>query len=185
MNELGNPSTRPKGIRVLYADQGPLRSASDVLKAAAKSAFVVRHMSVTLFRCSQILGRKFPAAGLLVKQWNHLLTGADLAWQADVGVGLILHHPTGVVWGPGVKIGADCRVQQGVTIGGRGGSNDDGSPVVGDRVVLGAGSRILGAIQVGDDCIIGANAVVVRDVAAGSTAVGVPAKVLPVRGDTA
>ncbi len=179
-----NQST-PTGFRAIYVDQGPFLSAADVIKAAIRGAVVVRHLSVTLFRCSQIVGRRAAWLGFLLKQWNHVLTGADLAWQAEVGPGLVLHHPTGVVWGPGVKLGSHCRVQQGVTIGGRGGLKDDGSPAVGDRVTLGAGSRLLGPIEVGDDCMIGANAVVISSIPDGSTAVGVPAKVLNARSDTA
>lgn len=158
-----------------YVDQGDIGRLRDLVKAIVRSFLIVRHMSVTLFRYSQILGRRAPAAGHVLKQLNHLLTGADLAWQAEVGPGLVLHHPTGVVWGPGVRLGSHCRLQQGVTIGGRGGSRDDGSPVIGDRVILGAGSRVLGPIELGSDSVVGANAVVIKDVPTHSIAVGVPA----------
>lgn len=147
-------------------------------RATVKAAFVVRHFAVTLFRISQLFGRRWKPGGFIVKQLNHVITGADLAWQAHVGPGLVLHHPTGVVWGPGTRIGSACRVQQGVTIGGRGGEDVDGAPTIGDGVILGAGCRILGPIEVGSAVMVGANAVVVRSIPAGATAVGVPARIL-------
>lgn len=144
--------------------------------AIARSLFVVRHSSTMLFRASQYFGSRWAPLGFLIKQWNHVLTGADLAWQAHIGPGLVLHHPTGVVLGPDVHIGDRCRIQQGVTVGGRGGLSEDGSPVIGDRAILGAGSRILGPIELGDDVVVGANAVVVRSYPGAGTLVGVPAR---------
>lgn len=128
-----------------------------------------------MFRVAQLLGRRSRLAATLAKQANHLLTGADIAWDCVIGKGLVLHHPTGVVIGRGVLIGDYCRIQQGVTLGGSGG-REDGSPEIGASVVLGAGSRVLGSITVGDQSIIGANAVVLKDVPAESIAVGVPAQ---------
>ena len=150
----------------------------DLLTAVVRSTVVVRHQAVTLFRLSQFLGQIFPPLGFAVKQLNHILTGADLAWQANVGDGLVLHHPTGVVWGPGIRIGNRCRVQQGVTIGGRGGGHHDGSPSIGDDVNLSAGCRVLGPITLGDRVLVGANAVVTRSHGDNATLVGVPARPL-------
>lgn len=139
---------------------------------------LVKNIAVVQFRLSQALGERLSLLGYAVKQLNHIVTGADLAWQASVGPGLVLHHPTGVVWGPGVVLGRDVVIQQGVTLGGRGGSGLDGSPSVGDRTEIGAGARVLGPIVVGSDCKIGANAVVLRDVPSGCAAVGIPARVV-------
>lgn len=165
-------------IGFLYQDQIPTHpdSPAAYFRAAARSMIIVRHMATFMFRLSQYLGVRWAPLGYLIKQLNHILTGADLAWQASVGAGLVLHHPTGVVWGPDVTVGARCRVQQGVTIGGRGGGAADGSPAIGDDVILGAGARVLGPIHVGDRVLVGANAVVVRDARSGATLVGVPAR---------
>ncbi len=128
----------------------------------------VRAISTILFRLSQACGARTPMLGYVVKQLNHIITGADLAWQASVGPGVALYHPTGVVLGPDVVLGKNCAVQQGVTLGAlrERGRMPDGrldSPVVGDDVILGAGSRILGPITVGDGSVVGANAVVLAE----------------------
>jgi serine O-acetyltransferase len=113
--------------------------------------------------------------GTLIKQINHTVTGADMAWQAQVGPGFNLLHPTGVVVGKHVKIGKNCMVQDGVTLGGRGGT-EDGHPTVGDNVQIGCGAKLLGPVVIGDSAKIGANAVVLNDVPDGATAVGIPAR---------
>ncbi|WP_370873974.1 serine O-acetyltransferase [Arthrobacter bambusae] len=113
----------------------------------------------------------------MLKQLNHILTGADIAWQARIGTHLVLFHPTGTVIGPGVVIGIGCQIQQGVTIGnsGRKIHADDDWPVLGDNVYLGAGSRVIGSLTIGNNVAVGANAVVLHDIAENSSAVGVPA----------
>lgn len=144
----------------------------------------VRAISTVLFRASQACGAHVPLLAYVVKQLNHLLTGADLAWQASVGPGLRLYHPTGVVLGPDVVVGSNCVLQQGITLGAvrERGQMADGrmdSPTLGDDVTVGAGARVLGPIRVGDGAMVGANAVVLADVPAGHLAVGVPARVTP------
>lgn len=146
--------------------------------------FTVRSLAVVLVRVATAAGGVHPLLGLLVKQVNHVLTGADIAWQAELGPGLRLYHPTGVVVGPYVRVGRNCRLQQGVTLGGFGGDAEaeDTSPVIGDDVELGSGAKVIGPIMVGDRCRVGANAVVTRSVPADHVAVGVPARSRPVGG---
>jgi serine O-acetyltransferase len=135
----------------------------------------VQAVSVALFRLAQAAGARSAVAGSIIKNFNHFLTGADIAWQCSVGAGLRLFHPTGVVVGAGVVIGSDCWIQSSTTIGGRG-TASDGNPVFGDNVLVSTGARILGPIRIGDNVRIGANAVVIKDVPPGATAVGVPAR---------
>jgi len=168
---------------------GPLRQDLDLGRPVRQwlpELLTVRAISTLLFRLSQACGARAPLLGYVVKQLNHIITGADLAWQASVGPGVAFHHPTGVVLGPDVVLGRNCVVQQGVTLGalrerGRMADGRLDSPVVGDDVTLGAGSRILGPISVGDGSVVGANAVVLSDVPPGHVAVGVPASVTPRR----
>ncbi len=104
-----------------------------------------------------------------------VLTGSDIDVGFQFGRNLHLPHPTGVVVHRGAVIGDDCMVMQQVTLG----QLATGSvPVVGSRVYIGAGAKVLGPVHIGDDARIGANAVVLKDVPAGATAVGVPAKVV-------
>ena len=142
-----------------------------------RTVLTVRMLAVVMFRVAGLAGRYSSLLAGLVKQLNQLITGADVAWQARIGPGLVLFHPTRVVIGPHVIAGADLTVQSSVTIGGgagrQGGRGD--SPTFGDRVEVGAGARVLGSVMIGDDALIGANAVVLSDVPTGALARGVPA----------
>jgi serine O-acetyltransferase len=161
--------------RLIRGSQGFVGAPASRLRVLS-----VRTLATGLFRVSQYAGTVSGGLAAALKQLNHLLTGADLAWQAGIGPGLVLYHPTGVVIGPYCSAGENLVVQQGVTIGG-GGDEFGGiheSPVIGDRVRLGAGSRVVGSVTVGDDVQVGANAVVTKSVAAATTVVGVPARPL-------
>lgn len=105
------------------------------------------------------------------RHWS-IVTGADIPLNSQIGGGLLMPHPNGIVIHPHVKIGPNCLIFQQVTIGQRNG----GVPTIGGHVDIGAGAKILGPINIGDHAVIGANAVVLNDVPAGFTAVGIPAK---------
>jgi serine O-acetyltransferase len=103
--------------------------------------------------------------------WS-VIAGADIPLTCRIGGGLLLPHPNGVVIHPEAEIGPNCLIFQQVTVGcGRG-----GVPSIGGHVDFGAGAKVIGRITVGNHVVIGANAVVVKDVPAGMTAVGVPAR---------
>lgn len=106
--------------------------------------------------------------------WS-VVTGADIPINCEIGGGLLMPHPNGIVIHPDSTIGINCLILQQVTIGVREGS---GVPRIGNHVDLGAGSKILGAVVIGDHVRVGANAVVLIDLATGSSAVGIPAKVI-------
>jgi len=101
--------------------------------------------------------------------------GADIPLNCQLGGGLIMTHPNGIVIHPDAKIGVNCLIFQQVSIGV---GNKPGLPVIGGHVDIGAGAKILGGIQIGDHAKIGANAVVLCDVPAHATAVGIPAKII-------
>ena len=106
--------------------------------------------------------------------WS-VVTGADIPLNCNIGGGLLLPHPNGIVIHPEAIIGPNCLIFQQVTIGTVTGKNP---PLIGGHVDIGAGAKILGEVVVGNHVNIGANAVVLINVPAGMTAVGVPAKIL-------
>ncbi len=107
-----------------------------------------------------------------------LLTGIEIHPGASIAPGLFIDHGMGVVIGETAEIGADVTLYHGVTLGGTRLEKGKRHPTLGDRVVVGAGAKILGAIVIGADSRIGANAVVVRPVPANSVVVGVPGQII-------
>jgi serine O-acetyltransferase len=105
------------------------------------------------------------------------LTGISLPKSAPVGPGLRIHHFGGIVIHDEARIGANCTLRQGVTIGDRhvGGP----VPVIEDDVEIGAYAQILGGVRIGRGARVGAMSVVLQDVPPGATAVGNPARILP------
>lgn len=126
--------------------------------------------------------RPFSALYKILKALAEILTGIDLPCEAQVGRRFRIDHFGGIVISGDAVFGDDCIIRNGVTVGLRR-TGLRGSPVIGNRVDIGAGAKILGPIHIGDDVAIGANAVVLKDVPANSIAVGVPARIHPRRKD--
>ena len=116
------------------------------------------------------------ACGLIWLRIAEVLTGIELPPTVEIGPRLRIWHGGNIVINPGVVIGADCVLRQGVTIGNR--EIDGPVPRIGSGVNIGAYAQILGGITIGDGANIGAMAVVLQDVPAGATAVGVPARII-------
>lgn len=115
----------------------------------------------------------------LLYLWTKRVYGCDLAPGATIGPGLRLPHAQDVVIGPDAVVGADSVLFNGVTLGNRDFVDRAYKmPILGDRVMVGTGAKLLGGIIVGDDARIGANAVVLASVPVGGLAVGNPARVL-------
>lgn len=117
---------------------------------------------------------KLPAR--LLSQTARALTGIEIHPGAKLGRRMFIDHGMGVVIGETAEVGEDVMIYHGTTLGGVSLNKGKRHPTVGNRVTIGAGAKVLGPITLGDDSQIGANAVVVKDVPAGVTAVGVPAK---------
>lgn len=105
------------------------------------------------------------------------LTGCSFTKAVDIGPGLRIHHFGNIFIHSGVKIGANCTLRQGNTIGNR--VEGGPVPVLEDDVELGAYAQVLGGIRIGRGAKIGAMSVVLQDVPPGATAVGIPAKIIP------
>ncbi len=117
-------------------------------------------------------------AARAVNELTRILTGVDIHPGAVLGSGLFIDHATGVVIGETAEVGDDVTLYHGVTLGGSGKDTGKRHPTVGDRVTIGAGAKVLGAIKIGDDSQIGANAVVVKEVPASAVVVGVPGQII-------
>lgn len=111
-------------------------------------------------------------ASLRWRFWS-VITGADIDKEAQLGGGLSLPHPNGIVIHGKAVIGVNCMIMQQVTIGM---IEVDEVPTIGNNVYIGSGAKLLGSIKVGNEASIGANAVVIKNVPPLNTAVGVPAK---------
>lgn len=105
------------------------------------------------------------------------LTGTSFTKAVEIGPGLRIHHFGNIFIHSKVKMGANCTLRQGVTIGNR--HEGGGTPTLEDDVEVGAYAQILGDIHIGKGAKIGALSVVLQDVPPGATAVGIPAKIIP------
>ena len=122
---------------------------------------------------------KWPAR--LLSQANRALTGIEIHPGATIGRRFFIDHGMGIVIGETAEIGDDVMLYHGVNLGGRSLAKVKRHPTIGDRVVIGAGAKVLGPIVIGADSAIGANAVVVKDAPAGSIVTGIPAQNRPRR----
>jgi serine O-acetyltransferase len=114
----------------------------------------------------------------LLSHINRWLTGIEIHPGARIGRRFFIDHGMGVVIGETAEIGDDCTLYQGVTLGGTTWQKAKRHPTLGNNIVIGAGAKILGPIRIGDDARIGSNSVVVKDVPAGATVVGIPGRVV-------
>ena len=118
-----------------------------------------------------------------ISQAARILTGIEIHPSATIGSGFFIDHGMGVVIGETAEIGNYVTLFQGVTLGGTGKERGKRHPTLGSHVVVGAGAKILGGITVGDNVKIGANSVVLKNVSANSTVIGVPARVIKTQGE--
>ena len=118
-----------------------------------------------------------------VSQWSRFWTGIEIHPGATIGRRLVIDHGTGIVIGETAQLGDDVLLYQGVTLGGTGKDAGKRHPTLGDNVLVGAGAKVLGPITVHDNARIAAGAVVLQEVPANATAVGVPAQIVRVNGE--
>ena len=122
-------------------------------------------------------GARVPFFPRYISQLGKFFTGIEIHPGAAIGNSFFIDHGMGVVIGETAIIGDNVTIYQGVTLGGTGKERGKRHPTIGSNVVIGAGAKVLGNITVGDNSYIGANAVVIKDVPANSTVVGVPGRI--------
>lgn len=134
--------------------------------------------AIIVYRITHVLWNvKIPFFPRWLSQLARFFTGIEIHPGATIGKGLFIDHGMGVVIGETAIIGENVTLFQGVTLGGTGKEHGKRHPTLGNNIVVGTGAKVLGNITIGDNSYIGANAVVIRDVPANSTVVGVPGRI--------
>ena len=113
-----------------------------------------------------------------LSQFARHMTGIEIHPGAKIGKRLFIDHGMGIVFGETAEIGDNCTIYHGVTLGGTGKDTGKRHPTLGNNVLIGAGTKVLGPVYIGDNARIGAGSVVLRNLPANCTAVGVPAEVV-------
>jgi len=173
---------------VLKAIKEDLRAVFDRDPAATSWFEVVLTYAgfhaVVAYRVSHWLKtHRVPFLPRFISQAARILTGIEIHPSATIGSGFFIDHGMGVVIGETAEIGNYVTLFQGVTLGGTGKERGKRHPRLGSHVVVGAGAKILGGITVGDNVKVGANSVVLKNVSANSTVIGVPARVIKTQGE--
>ncbi len=127
---------------------------------------------------------QLPLLPRILSQLTRTLTGIEIHPGAKIGKGVFIDHGMGVVIGETSEIGDRCLLYQGVTLGGTGKDSGKRHPTLQENVVVGAGAKVLGAIDIGSNTRIGAGSVVVKNVEKNCTVVGIPGRVVHQSGVT-
>lgn len=164
---------KKQGRNVLEKDPAAKSMFEAIFFSPSVKAMVYHRISNSLYKKGHnILARMFA-------QRSRRITGIEIHPGAKIGEDVFIDHGMGVVIGETAEVGDNVMMYHGVTLGGVGGDkNIKRHPTVEDYAIIGAGAKVLGPIIIGKGAKIGANAVVLKDVPAYSTAVGIPARVI-------
>jgi serine O-acetyltransferase len=194
-SKSGEQTSRPAKWRSLYkqdiARYKKHREHVSVLNLCLTEqglwALVQYRLASALYRTSLPLPVKTPLLVLMLV-WQKLVeivTGITLPHQATIGPGLYIGHYGNIIVSPDAVIGHTCNLSQGVTIGVSGRGQRRGVPIIGNRVYIAAHAVVAGKVSIGDDAVIAANSLVINDVAAHTTVMGVPAQTINTYGSEA
>lgn len=181
MTDVGSAALSSFG-ELVRSDLSRLRpgARASMLHVASRCVTSPELLAAVIIRAQQALhARGLRTAANVMRTVGIVLVGLDVSPGARFGHRLWIAHPTGVVIGSGVVVGDDVTIAGGVTLGSRNpgpGYGPEEYPVIGDGVVLCSHAVVLGAVRVGDKALVGAHAVVLDDVAPGTTVAGSPAR---------
>lgn len=147
--------------------------------------FKAGFQAVLLYRVSHwLFQRRWIYSAWFLSRLSVATTGAEIEFNAEIGPGMFVSHPVGIVVGRGTVIGSEVTLFQGVTFGVKSWHPDAISkfPRVGNKCYFFAGAAVLGDVTIGNNCVVGAHAVLTGDLPDGGLALGVPAKIYPDKG---
>jgi len=171
--EMGFWSTLRSDIEAVFENDPAARSKLEViLTYSGLHAIWAHRVAHALYK------RKFYTLARIISQASRFFTGIEIHPGAKIGRKFFIDHGMGVVIGETAEIGDEVIIYQGVTLGGTGKEKGKRHPTIGNRVVIGAGAKVLGSFKVGDNTNIGSNAVVLREVPPNSTVVGNPGRIV-------
>lgn len=162
-------------MRAITRNDPAARGLSDILLAPGLHAIILHRVAHALWK------RRILGLSRLIAQIARFLTGIEIHPGAQIGRGFFIDHGMGIVIGETTEIGDRVVLYQGVTLGGTGKQRGKRHPTLANDVIVGVNAVVLGAITIGEGARIGGGAVVLKDVPAHSTAVGVPARIVATR----
>lgn len=170
-------SSLKKDIRVVFERDPAARSVWEVIFCyQGLHAIWIHRLSHALYKKGWILLPR------MISNFGRFLTGIEIHPGATIGEGLFIDHGTGIVIGETAEIGKNVTLYQGVTLGGTGKEKGKRHPTIGNNVVVASGAKVLGSFTVGDHAKIGAGSVVLKSVPAYATVVGIPGRIVVMRG---
>jgi serine O-acetyltransferase len=158
-------------------DPAAVSTAEIILTYAGVHAVLNHRITHWLYK------HKVPFFPRVISQISRFYTGIEIHPGAEIGRKLFIDHGMGVVIGETTIIGDEVTLYQGVTLGGTGKERGKRHPTIGNNVVVSAGAKVLGSITIGNNVIIGAGAVVINDVPGDCTVVGVPGRIVKIKGE--
>ena len=167
-----------KDIRVVFERDPAAKSVIEVVICySGLHAIWMHRLSHALY------GRGFVVLARIVSSVSKFFTGIEIHPGAKIGEGLFIDHGAGIVIGETTEIGKNVTLYQGVTLGGTGKEAGKRHPTIGNNVVVATGAKVLGSFKVGDYAKIGAGSVVLKEVPPFATVVGIPGRIVVMRGE--
>ena len=164
----------------LYKDAKNIQEKDPATKNIIEVIFLYPGFHILVFHriAHRLYKLKLKFLARLLSQIGRFFTGIEIHPGAKIGKRLFMDHGMGIVIGETAEVGDYCTIYHGVTKGGTGKDKNKRHPTVGNNVLIGAGTKVLGPINIGDNVKIGAGAVILKDVRSDVTIVGVPGKIV-------